>query len=134
MYREEHSLYYYSCFMEKNISGLFNLIKDDVKRYVDLRLKLLKVETYEKAGQAAAVCSLAVIILLIVFFAIFFLFLGLGCYLGQVLGNLALGIALVGVLYLLLLVLVLLLRHRIMDRVFGLFVRELMEGDAHEEK
>lgn len=120
--------------MEKDLQDLFTITKDNVSKYIDLRLKLLKIETYEKVGKVSSVLLLILLILFIVFFAVLFLFMGLGYYLGQVLGNQSLGMALIGGLYLILLISVILYRNKIMNNLFNLFVSELMKDDDGEKQ
>ncbi len=115
--------------MEKDLFGLFDDVKKDVIMYGDLRLKLLKLETYEKAGKVSAALSFVFVLLFIVFFAVLFLFLGLGYYLGQLLDNQAFGMCLIGGLYLLILLLVILCRKSFMGKIFSLFISELMADD-----
>lgn len=120
--------------MENDLHGLFTVTKNNIARYIDLRLKLLKIETYEKAGKVSSVLLLILMILFVVFFAVLFLFLGLGFYLGQILDSLPLGMALTGVLYLILLAGVVLCRNKITNNLFKLFVSELMKDDDGEEQ
>lgn len=112
---------------------MLNVTKDNILKYVELRLKLLKIETYEKLGKVSAVLLIVLLVLFIVFFAVLFLFLGLGYFLGDVLGSLSLGMVLTGGLYLLFLAVVLLARKKIMEKVFNLFVSELMKDDDGNE-
>lgn len=119
--------------MEKDLQSVFNITKDNVTKYIDLRLKLLKIETYEKVGKVSSVLLLVLLVLFIVFFAVLFLFMGLGYYLGQVLDSQSLGMSLIGGLYLLILLAVILCRKLIMNKIFGLFISELMKEDDDNE-
>lgn len=119
--------------MDKDFLGLFNDIKGDLTKYVNLRMKLLKIETYEKAGKIAASLSFVLVLMFIVFFAVLFLFLGLGYYLGQWLNDQAMGMCLIGGLYLIILAIVILFRKQLTSKIFSLFVSELMDGDNDDE-
>lgn len=120
--------------MEKNLQGFFSIFKDDVLKYIDLRLKLFRIEAYEKIGKVSAVSLLVLIFVFMIFFAVLFLFLGLGLYLGQLFGSLSLGMVAVGFLYLLLSVVLFLCRKYIMNKVFELFVSELMKEENGDKK
>ncbi len=120
--------------MEKNLADVFTDVKKDVTTYLDLRLKLLKLETYEKTGKIAAVMSFVFVILFIVFFAVLFLFLGLGYHLGNLLDNQALGMTLIGSIYLLILIIAILFRKSFMSKIFSLFIAELTADDDGKEQ
>ena len=119
--------------MEKNVTGIFSEIKKDITTYLELRFKLLKIETYEKTGKAGAALSFIFILLFIVFFAILFLFFGLGYYLGEMLNSQALGMFAVGALYLIILGFVILFRKGIMRKFFNLFISELRSEEDDEQ-
>ncbi len=117
-----------------NMLDFLKDVKEDISKYLDLRLKLLKIEVYEKAGKISSVLSVLLIIFFVAFFAILFLFLALGFYWGNLLGSLALGMCLVGGIYILVLLTVILFRKKIMGKIFNLFITELIEDDEEENK
>ena len=66
--------------MEKDSGKIFRELKEDVSAYVELKLELLKLSTYERSGQLIAVLSYGLILLFLAFFAILFIFLALGFF------------------------------------------------------
>lgn len=68
--------------MEKDSGTVFRELKEDVSAYVELKLELLKLSTYERTGKVIAVLSYGLILLFLAFFAILFIFLALGFFLG----------------------------------------------------
>ena len=68
--------------MEKDSGEIFRELKKDLSAYVELKLELLKLNTYERTGKVIAVLSYGVILLFLAFFAILFIFLALGFFLG----------------------------------------------------
>ena len=73
--------------MEKDSGTVFRELKEDVSAYVELKLELLKLSTYERTGKVIAVLSYGLILLFLAFFAILFIFLALGFFLGDWLGS-----------------------------------------------
>ena len=63
--------------MEKDSGTVFRELKEDVSAYVELKLELLKLSTYERTGKVIAVLSYGLILLFLAFFAILFIFLAL---------------------------------------------------------
>ena len=49
--------------MEKNSGEIFRELKKDLSAYVELKLELLKLNTYERTGKVIAVLSYGVILL-----------------------------------------------------------------------
>lgn len=54
--------------MEKDSGKIFRELKDDVSTYVELKLELLKLSTYERSGQLIATLSYGLIFTLSRFF------------------------------------------------------------------
>ena len=66
--------------MENIAEKTFAELKEDISTYVELRLELLKLNTYERVAKTMAVFSYGIVLVLLAFFAIFFLFLALGFF------------------------------------------------------
>ena len=54
--------------MEKDAGEIFRELKKDLSAYVELKLELLKLNTYERTGKVIAVLSYGVILLFLAFF------------------------------------------------------------------
>lgn len=83
--------------MEKDAGEIFRELKKDLSAYVELKLELLKLNTYERTGKVIAVLSYGVILLFLAFFAILFIFLALGFFLGDLFGSAGAGFGVVNV-------------------------------------
>ena len=105
--------------MEKDSGKIFRELKDDVSTYVELKLELLKLSTYERSGQLIAILSYGLILLFLAFFAILFIFLALGFFMGDIFGSMGTGFAFVAVLYLLLIGLIIMNKGRICNTVLN---------------
>lgn len=115
--------------MEKDSGKIFRELKDDVSAYVELKLELLKLSTYERSGKLIAVLSYGMILLFLVFFAILFIFLALGFFLGDVFGSLGVGFAVVAVLYLLLIGIIIMNKDKISNKVVNVVIAALNSND-----
>ena len=68
--------------MEKDPDKIIQELREDVSAFVELKLELLKLNTYERTGKVIAVLSYGLVLLFLAFFAILFIFLALGFFLG----------------------------------------------------
>ena len=109
--------------MEKDSGTVFRELKEDVSAYVELKLELLKLSTYERTGKVIAVLSYGLILLFLAFFAILFIFLALGFFLGDWLGSS------VAVLYLLLIGIIIMNRDRISTKVLNEVIAAMTAND-----
>ena len=115
--------------MEKDSGEIFRELKKDLSAYVELKLELLKLNTYERTGKVIAVLSYGVILLFLAFFAILFIFLALGFFLGELFGSVSSGFGVVAVLYLLLIGLIVMNKDRISNKVLNVVISALTTND-----
>lgn len=115
--------------MEKESGEIFRELKKDLSAYVELKLELLKLSTYERIGKVIAVLSYGLILLFMAFFVILFVFLALGFFLGDLFGSIGAGFAVVAVLYLLLIGIILLNKNKISDKVLNVVIAALTTND-----
>ena len=108
--------------MEKDSGEIFRELKKDLSAYVELKLELLKLNTYERTGKVIAVLFLA-------FFAILFIFLALGFFLGDLFGSAGSGFGVVAVLYLLLIGIIIMNKDRISNKVLNVVISALTTND-----
>ena len=119
--------------MEKDSGKIFRELNDDVSTYVELKLELLKLSTYERSGQLIAVLSYGLILLFLAFFAILFIFLALGFFMGDIFGSMGTGFAFVAVLYLLLIGLIIMNKGRICNTVLNVVIAALNGNDEKDD-
>ena len=115
--------------MEKESGEIFRELKKDISDYVELKLELLKLSTYERTGKVIAVLSYGVILLFLAFFAILFIFLALGFFLGDVFGSVGSGFAIVAILYVLLIGIILLNKNKISEKVLNVVIAALTSNE-----
>lgn len=115
--------------MEKDSGEIFRKLKKDISAYVELKLELLKLDTYERTGKVIAVLSYGVILLFLIFFAVLFIFLALGFYLGDLFGSIGSGFGIVAILYLLLIGVIVLNKDKISDKVLNIVISALTTND-----
>lgn len=115
--------------MEKDSSKVFHTLKEDLTAFVESRLELLKLNTYERTGKVIAVLSYGLILLFLAFFAILFIFLALGFFLGEWMDSFGTGFGIVAVLYLLLIGLITWNKDKIREKVINEVIAALTAND-----
>jgi len=116
-------------------SPVISELRQLITEYFDARLKLIKLETFEKIAKVTAVLFSSLVVALLGFFLLFFLSMSLGFYLGKVFESMALGFLAVTGLYLILFVMVLimkkdLLEEFLIERIIGELTKK--EGDDEQ--
>lgn len=119
--------------MEKDSGKIFRELKEDVSAYVELKLELLKLSTYERSGQLIAILSYGLILLCMAFFAKLFIFLALGFFLSDLLGSMGAGFAIVAAVYLLLIGLIIMNKQRICNMVLNVVIAALNGNDEKDD-
>lgn len=119
--------------MEKDSGKIFNELKNDISTYVELKLELLKLGTYERTGKVIAVLSYGLILMFLAFFTVLFIFLALGFFLGEQLGSSSAGFGIVAALYLLILGVILLNKNKIRIKILNVIIAALMANDDKED-
>ena len=115
--------------MEKDPDKIIQELREDVSAFVELKLELLKLNTYERTGKVIAVLSYGLVLLFLAFFAILFIFLALGFFLGEWIGVTGAGFGLVAVLFLLLMWLIVRNREIITTKVLNEVIATLLSND-----
>lgn len=116
-------------------SPVISELRQLITEYFDARLKLIKLETFEKIAKVTAMLFSSLVVALLGFFLLFFLSMSLGFYLGKIFDSMALGFLSVTGLYLILFVLVMvmkkdLLEKFLIERIIGELTRK--EGDDEQ--
>ncbi len=113
---------------------VINELRQLITEYFDARLKLIKLETFEKIAKVTAVLFSSLVVALLGFFLLFFLSMSLGFYLGKVFDSLTLGFLAVTGLYLLLFVVVLLMKKDLMEKfLIERIIGELTKNEGDDE-
>ena len=116
-------------------SPVISELRQLITEYFDARLKLIKLETFEKIAKVTAVLFSSLVVALLGFFLLFFLSMSLGFYLGKVFESMALGFLAVTGLYLILFVLVLFMKKDLMENfLIERIIGELTKKEDDDEQ
>lgn len=119
----------------KEKSPVISELRQLITEYFDARLKLIKLETFEKIAKVTAVLFSSLVVALLAFFLLFFLSMSLGFYLGKIFDSLALGFLSVTGLYLILFVLVLLMKKDLLEEfLIERIIGELTKKEGDDEQ
>ena len=116
-------------------SPVISELRQLITEYFDARLKLIKLEAFEKTAKVTAVLFSSLVVALLGFFLLFFLSMSLGFYLGKVFDSMALGFISVTGLYLILFVLVLLMKKDLLENLLiERIISELTKKEEDDEQ
>lgn len=102
---------------DQNLSSLLEDIKLELLSYINKRLRLFKLDAYEKTSISASILGYGLIVSFIVAFTLFFVLLGLAFFVGELLGSLAAGFGIMALFSLFLLLVVFLFRRKIKNSI-----------------
>lgn len=114
----------------EDFKGFYQENKALVKEYIDLRMKLLRLQGVRLASKSLATLALILIIAVLLLFVLIFLGLSLSAWLTQLTGSEISGHLITSAIYILLMILVLVFRKPLLlNPMIRLFI-----GAAEEEK
>lgn len=116
-----------------SLSELLSALKMEIKEWVEIRLKLLQLQVFEKTAVVGSFLIYGIIIINLLLFALLFAFVALGFLLGKWINSVAGGFAIVSFLYLLILVLMLIFHKRIFTGLQNSLLRELNKPEPESE-
>ena len=120
--------------MEKNAEEVFRELKDNISTYAELKLELIKLNTYEKSGKVLAVLSYGLLLFALVTTAVLFLLLTLGFLLSEWLSSTVAGFGIVAALYILQIVIVILNKNRIREKIINIVISALNTNEPVKPK
>lgn len=120
--------------MEKETGKVFQELKKDLTTYVELKMELLKLNTYERTGKVIAVLSYGLIMVFLILFAILFIFMAIGFLLGDVFDNTASGFAYVFLMYTAIIYYVVRRKEKILSKIQDEIIEALMINDDRNDK
>ena len=106
---------------------VFQNLKQDVSAYMELKLELLKLNTYERTGKVIGLLSYG--LLFLAFFAVLFIFLALGFFLGEILDVPGSGFAIVALLYVAIIWIITKNEAKIRTKILNLVIAALAAND-----
>lgn len=118
----------------KDSEKIFQNLKEDISAYINLKLELLKLNTYEKSGKIISLLSYGLILFFLVVFVILFIFLSLGFFLGDLLNNAAIGFSIISLLYLVLIGITVKKAQWIQTKVLNKVIATLITNEEQPNK
>lgn len=118
----------------KDSEKIFQNLKEDISAYINLKLELLKLNTYEKSGKIISLLSYGLILFFLVVFVILFIFLSLGFFLGDLLDNAAIGFDIISLLYLVLIGITVKKAQWIQTKVLNKVIATLITNEEQPNK
>lgn len=119
--------------MEEKTENEIGLLRKQVSEYADVKLRIMKLELFEKLALlgASLVSSFIVIILILLFISS--LFLAFAFYLGELFKNYGLGFLVSGGIYLFLLILfMMLIRKPLKELIINKTIQLFMHDDEQD--
>ena len=119
--------------MEDSSENEIGLLRKQVSEYADIRLRLLKLDIYEKLSLLGASLLSSMIVVILTLFFITSVFLAVAFYLGSVFKNYGLGFLVSGGIYLILLLLfVLVFRKPMKQFIISKIIQLFMHDDEQD--
>ena len=115
--------------MEKNLESFFRDLKDDVSTYAELKLDLLKLNTYERISKVIAILSYGLLLMVVSIITFLFFMLTFVYLLNRWLDSTIAGFGIVAIIYLILVVIVILNKKRICLKVINVILSTLYSTD-----
>ncbi len=120
--------------MKKDPEEVYDRLKKDTSTYLEPKLELLKLNTYERAGKLISLLSYGLVLMFLAFFACLFVFIALGFFVGEYLGDTALGFLLVAAIYLLLIALIAFKGACIREKIMNIIIASLLANDIKKDE
>jgi hypothetical protein len=111
-----------------DLTTLLSTLKANLKEWVEIRIRLLKLELFEKISVLGSFIIYGLVIINLLFFIFLFAFIALGLLLGKWLNSIACGFAAVSLFYLVILAVLLIFRKCIFTGIQNLLLKELNPG------
>lgn len=118
----------------KDSEKVFQNLKEDISAYINLKLELLKLNTYEKSGKIIGLLSYGLILFFLVVFVILFIFLSLGFFLGDLFDNAAIGFGIISLAYLILIGITIKKAKWIQTKVLNIVIETLITNEEQQNK
>ena len=113
----------------------FEESKDAIKRYLQDRLLLLKLQLTEKIAKLISVMFACLMIAVLIFFIILFLSIMAGFYFASLTGSNFWGFGIVAAFYLILLIIIIILRKRVLQKsIINMIIAVMFEKTKEEHE
>lgn len=118
---------------DHNLSSLLEDIRLELLSYINKRIRLFKLDSYEKVSISASILGYGLIVASIISFALFFILLGLAFLIGEILGSLAAGFGIIALFSLFLLLVVFLFRGKIKGFILSGTIKIIRKMETDEK-
>jgi len=113
----------------------FEESKDAIKRYLQDKLLLLKLQLTEKIAKLISVMFTCLMIAVLIFFIILFLSIMAGFYFASLTGSNFWGFGIVAAFYLILLIIIIILRKRVLQKsIINMIIAVMFEKTKEEHE
>ena len=102
---------------DHNLGSLLEDIKLELLSYINKRMRLFRLDAYDKVSMSASILGYGLIVATIVAFILFFARVGLAFLIGEMLGSLAAGFGIIALLSLFILLVVFIFRRKIKNSI-----------------
>ena len=120
--------------MKEDSEEVFGRLEKDVSAYIELKLELLKLNTYERVAKTISLLSYGLIIVFLALFMCLCAFIALSFFIGDQLGSTALGFLIVAGMYLILIAIIAAFRIRIREKIMNIIIASLLANDVKKDE
>jgi len=118
----------------ESLNTLLEEIKLELLNYINRRVRLFKLDAFEKGGIASSILGYGLIVFIIVGVMLFFTLIGLAFFLGELLNNQSAGFGIMALFSLLVLIIVFLNGKRIRRSILYKTIAFFRKLDANDEE
>lgn len=118
---------------DKNLSTVLEDLKLELLSYINRRIRLFKLDAYEKASISSSILGYGLIVFSIILVTLFFILLGLAFFVGELLNSQAAGFGIMALFSLFVLFIVFLCRKKIKRSILNHTIKIIRKVEANEE-
>jgi membrane-bound ClpP family serine protease len=119
---------------DKTVSTLFEELKENVSKYANDTIQLVKLQVFEKIGIGSGKTAYNILLIFFVLFALSLILITVGFYLGELFRSNWIGFGIVSVVTLLLLFILLLSKKSITKSITNKIIEFLMEDENKKKE
>ncbi|MDR0825165.1 MAG: hypothetical protein LBN74_08735 [Prevotella sp.] len=117
----------------KSLNTLIEEIKVELLSYINRRLRLFKLDAFEKVSISASSLGYGLIVLAIVAVILFFVLIGMAFFIGELLNSQAAGFGIMALFSLLVLLIIVLCRKKIKQSILHATIIFIRKVEADED-
>lgn len=117
-----------------NLRELLDELRVELSGYINKRLRLFKLDAFEKGGIAFSYLVYSLIVIILVLAMLFFLLFGIAFLIGDILGNNSVGFGILFLVSVLALIIVVFLQKKIRKAILMKAITLMRKIDSNEEE